>query len=256
MDTYAFTRFLLLIGLLMHVHAHASTVADEGPMVTIPAGAFTMGFDDDFDTKPVRRGDLPAFQIDTYEVTNARYKRFIEATGHHVPWSPDPALAAYSWDWHTRMYPEGKGNDPVVLVSWEDAKAFCTWAGKHLPSEAQWEKAARGANGNSYPWGADWADKKANTAESGLHRPAAVGTFKEDVSPYGVHDLAGNVSEWVEDWFAPYPGNSLTSYVERQKYKVLRGGSWDYGHSIASGYHRQYATPQSQMTAIGFRCAR
>jgi formylglycine-generating enzyme required for sulfatase activity len=71
-----------------------------------------------------------------------------------------------------------------------------------------------------------------------------------------VHDLGGNISEWVEEWFAPYPGNPMTSYEERNKYRVLRGGSWDYAHSIANGYHRQYALPQSQMTAIGFRCVK
>jgi sulfatase modifying factor 1 len=234
----------------------AGPATDEAEMVYIPAGEFTMGHDDNYDTKPVRRINLPAFSIDKYEVTNKRYKRFIDATGHKVPWSQDPAAAPYSWDWQKRMYPEGKGDDPVVLVSWEDAKAFCAWAGKSLPSEAQWEKAARGANGNIYPWGATWADRKTNTSESAMRQTAPVGTFKEDVSPYGVYDLAGNVSEWVEEWFAPYPGNPIISYEEKQKYRVLRGGSWDYAHSIASGYHRQYATPQSQMTAIGFRCVK
>jgi eukaryotic-like serine/threonine-protein kinase len=236
--------------------APATPATDETPMVSIPAGEFTMGNDDDYDTKPVRRINVPAFAIDQYEVSNQRYKRFIDATGHKVPWPQGPAAEPYAWDGHTRLYPEGKGNDPVVLVSWEDAKAFCAWAGKRLPREAEWEKAARGANGNLYPWGNTWGDEKANTAESGLHHPAAVGTFTADVSPYGVYDLAGNVSEWVEEWFAPYPGNPLISYVARQTYKVLRGGSWDYGHSIATGYHRQYATPVSQMAAIGFRCAK
>jgi formylglycine-generating enzyme required for sulfatase activity len=234
----------------------ASPSTDEAEMVYIPAGEFTMGHDGDYDTKPVKRINLPAFYIDKYEVTNKRYKRFIDATGYKVPWSQDPAAAPFIWDWQKRMYPEGKGDDPVVLVSWEAAKAFAAWAGKSLPSEAQWEKAARGANGNIYPWGTTWADGKANTSESHVRQTAPVGMFKEDVSPYGVYDMGGNVSEWVEEWFAPYPGNPLLSYVEREKYKVLRGGSWDYAHSIATGHHRQYATPQSQMTAIGFRCVK
>jgi formylglycine-generating enzyme required for sulfatase activity len=247
---------LLLVGLLTQAQAHAGSVADEAAMVNIPAGEFTMGSDDDYDTKPVRRLNLPAFAIDPYEVTNARYQRFIEATGHKVPWSQDPGAAPYLWDGQHRMYPAGTENHPVVLVSWEDANAFCTWAGKRLPSEAQWEKAARGTDGRLFPWGAAWADGKANTSESGLRHPAPVGTFKEDVSPYGVYDLAGNVAEWVEEWFAPYPGNPLISYVKKHTYKGLRGGSWDYGHSIATGYHRQYATPPAQMVAIGFRCAK
>ena len=229
---------------------------DEAELVLIPAGEFTMGHNSGYDTLPVRRVNLPAFYIDKYEVTNKHYKRFIDATGYKVPWSQDPAVAAYVWDWQKRMYPEGKGDDPVVLVSWDDANAFCTWAGKRIPTEAEWEKATRGPKGKPYPWGSEWAKGKANTAESGLKQTAPMGNFKEDVSEYGVHDLAGNVSEWVEEWFAPYPGNPMTSYEERNKYRVLRGGSWDYAHSIANGYHRQYALPQSQMTAIGFRCVK
>src|SRR5262249_54849325 len=198
-------------------------------------------------------------------VTNKRYKRFIDATGYKVPWPQDPrdpTVAAYIWDWQKRMYPEGKGDDPVVLVSWEDAKAFCAWAGRRMPTEAEWEKAARGPNGKPYPWGNDWANGKANTSESGRKQTAPVGSFKEDVIKYSedskdwVYDLAGNVSEWVEEWFAPYPGSPLTNYEERNKYRVLRGGSWDYAHSIANSYHRQYALPQSQMIAIGFRCVK
>jgi formylglycine-generating enzyme required for sulfatase activity len=229
---------------------------DEVELVDIPAGEFTMGHNSGYDTLPVRRITLPAFSIDKYEVTNKRYKRFIDATGYKVPWSQEPAMAPYIWDWQKRMYPDGKGDDPVVLVSWEDARAFCAWAGKRIPTEAEWEKAARGAKGKPYPWGNDWGNGKANTSESGLKQTAPAGSFKEDVSEYGVNDLAGNVSEWVEEWFAPYPGNPMTSYEERNKYRVLRGGSWDYAHSIANGYHRQYALPQSQMTAIGFRCVK
>ncbi|HXH12241.1 MAG TPA: SUMF1/EgtB/PvdO family nonheme iron enzyme [Alphaproteobacteria bacterium] len=234
----------------------SSPVTDEGEMVLIPAGEFTMGHPGSYDTQPVGRIPLPAFYIDKYEVTNKRYKRFIDATGHKVPWSLEPAAEPYKWDWQARMYPTGKGDDPVVLVSWEDAKAFCAWAGKSLPTEAQWEKAARGANGKSYPWGNDWLDKHANTIESGLRQTSPVGMFERDISEYGVYDMAGNVSEWVEDWFVMYSGNSFTNYDAGEKYKVLRGGSWDYFKSIATGYHRQYALPHSQMTAIGFRCAK
>lgn len=234
----------------------ANALTDDTEMVSISAGEFTMGHHDGIDTRPARRMHLPAFSIDQYEVTNKRYKRFIDATRYKVPWSQDPAAEPYVWDWRLRMYPRAKGEDSVVLVNWEDAKAFCQWAGKALPSEAQWEKAARGANGSIYPWGNVWLPGKANTWESGLRETVPFGVFEGDVSPYGVHDLAGNVSEWVDDWFAPYPGNPIVNYEARQKYKVLRGGSWDYFQSIASGYHRQYALPTSQMTAIGFRCAK
>ena len=241
----------------------SSSVQDEAEVVLIPAGEFIMGHKDGYDMLPVRPVNLPAFYIDKYEVTNKRYKRFIDATNYKIPWSHEPDAAAvkpYLWVWQKRTYPEGKGDDPVVLVSWEDAKAFCAWAGKRLPTEAEWEKAARGAKGKPYPWGNDWANGKANTSESGRKQTAPVGAFKEDVIEWGkdgkdgVYDLAGNVSEWVEDYFAPYPGNPLTRYEERNKYRVLRGGSWDYSHSIANGYHRQYALPHSQMTSFGFRC--
>jgi formylglycine-generating enzyme required for sulfatase activity len=239
-----------------------SNVKDEAETVLIPAGEFTMGHNGSYDTLPVRKMNLPAFSIDKYEVTNKRYKRFIDATNYKVPWSHEPDAAAvkpYLWDWQKRMYPDGKGDDPVVLVSWEDAKAFCLWAGKRLPTEAEWEKAARGVKGNAYTWGNDWANGKANTSESGRKQTAPAGAFKEDVIAWGkdgVYDLIGNVSEWVEDYFAPYPGNPLTRYEERNKYRVLRGGSWDYSHSIANGYHRQYAIPHSQMTSFGFRCVK
>jgi serine/threonine-protein kinase len=239
-----------------------SSVTDEAEVVLIPAGKFTMGHKDGYDMLPVRQVDLPAFYIDKFEVTNKRYKRFLDATNYKVPWAHDPndpSVKPYLWDWQKRMYPEGKGDDPVVLVSWEDAKAFCAWAGKRLPTEAEWEKAARGGNGNAYPWGNDWVNGRANTTESGRKQTAPVGAFKEDVSTWGkdgVYDLAGNVSEWVEDYFAPYPGNPLTRYEERNKYRVLRGGAWDYAHSIANGYHRQYALPHSQMTSFGFRCVK
>jgi formylglycine-generating enzyme required for sulfatase activity len=239
---------------------------DEAEVVLIPAGEFIMGYDKGgYDTLPVRKITLPAFYIDKYEVTNKRYKRFIDATGYKVPWSHDPDAASekpYLWNWQKRMYPDGKGDDPVVLVSWEDAKTFCAWAGKRIPTEAEWEKAARGPNGNLYPWGNEWANGKANTSESGRKQTAPIGAFKEDVIKWGkdakdeVYDLAGNVSEWVEDYFGPYPGNPLTRYEERNKYRVLRGGSWNYSHSIANGYHRQYALPHSQMPSFGFRCVK
>jgi formylglycine-generating enzyme required for sulfatase activity len=233
-----------------------SAAVDEAEEVFIPAGEFTMGHAGSYDTQPARRISVPAFFIDKHEVTNKRYKRFIDATSHKVPWSEDAAAEPYKWDWRARMYPAGKGDDPVVLVSWEDAKAFCTWAGKALPTEVQWEKAARGLKGNVYPWGNDWLDKKANTMETSARQTVPAGAFEGDVSEYGVHDLAGNVSEWVDDWFVMYPGNGFTNYDAGEKYKVLRGGSWDYFKSIATGYHRQYALAHSQMSAIGFRCAK
>jgi formylglycine-generating enzyme required for sulfatase activity len=122
----------------------SNDMKDEVELVAISAGQFTMGHNSSYDTLPVRHLNLPAFAIDKYEVTNKRYKRFIDATGYKVPWSQDAAVAAYIWDWQKRMYPDGKGDDPVVLVNWEDAKAFCAWAGKRLPTETEWEKAARG----------------------------------------------------------------------------------------------------------------
>jgi iron(II)-dependent oxidoreductase len=160
-------------------------------MVEIPAGEFTMGNDaGDDDEKPAHTVPLEAFEMDMFEVTNADFAKF----------------------------------HPVVKVTWDDADAYCQWAGKRLPTEAEWEKAAKGEEGLLYPWGNEWDPAKANTKESGFRGTVAVGSFAEGASPYGVFDMAGNVWEWMADWYQSYPGSTYQSEYFGEKFKVTRGG--------------------------------
>jgi sulfatase modifying factor 1 len=183
-------------------------------MVYIPAGEFTMGSDTAHeDERPERQVYLDAFELDRYEVTNVQYQRFLQASGEPAP--------QY---WLDNTYPAGQADHPVVGVSWSQAKAYCEWAGKRLPTEAEWEKACRGLNGNTFPWGNAWDPQRANVGyaqaqnwplrldegwallQSTAPSPDAphlqpVGSYPEGQSAYGVLDLTGNVSEWVADWY-------------------------------------------------------
>lgn len=214
-------------------------------MVYIPGGEFIMGSDvGNNDEKPQMAVYLDGFNIDIYPVTNAQYKEFVDATGHRLPRS-----------WKTGTYPEGKAQSPVVWVSWDDAQVYCQWAGKRLPTEAEWEKAARGSDGRKWPWGNDFDSSKANTAASGIGDTTPVGQYPAGASPFGVLDMAGNVWEWTADWYQAYPGN--VSQVDRfgEKYKVFRGGSWFDDASFVRTSARNNAAPTFMFSTIGFRCA-
>jgi formylglycine-generating enzyme required for sulfatase activity len=166
---------------------------DGAEMILIPAGEFIMGSPEgegDDDEHPQHNVFLNAFYIDKYEVTNAQYKQFMDATGHKAP--------GY-WDNERVNQP----NQPVVGVTWHDAVAYARWAGKRLPTEAEWEKAARGIDGRKYPWGNEWDGSKWSSGSgSVVYKSAApVGSFPEGTSSYGVMDMAGNVWEWCADWY-------------------------------------------------------
>lgn len=162
-------------------------------MVYFPAGTFTMGLDGGrFDEEPQHEVYLDAFWIDRTKVTNATYKTFMQAGKCTTPA-------------HEKYYPyEEYSNYPVVYVSWEQANKYCTWAGRRLPTEAEWEKAARGTDGRLYPWG----DEAPNSTLLNFARKNGdimpVGSFLEGVSPYGALDMAGNAWEWVADWYAAH----------------------------------------------------
>ena len=191
-----------------------------------------------------------AFYIDKFEVTNQNYRRFCEDMDRHLP--PNPAGFPNYID---------RPDYPVINVSWEDAKAFAVWAGKRLPTEAEWERAARGSDARLYPWGNDYRLGRANLQDAGsLPQIASIGNFKEDVSPFGVMDLAGNVFEWVEDRYALYPGNVGRLADSDRLHRVIRGGGFMLGSEMARTTNRGSHLPQIQSdegrdSFIGFRCS-
>jgi formylglycine-generating enzyme required for sulfatase activity len=233
----------------------------EQTMVAIPAGPFWMGNNGrgadgpgDEDEQPLHQVTVDAFQIDRYETTNAMYKAFVDAIGQKPPKL-----------WLNGAYPPGKANHPVIYVSWHEADDFCRWAGKRLPTEVEWEKAARGADKRIFPWGNEFDLTRANTPqrwfalkEKGDTMP--VGSFDAGKSPYGLHDMSGNVYEWVADWYLPYPGNQYPNQHYGSKNKIVRGGSWydclSYGCGLsAPTYNRSRFNPDIRNKGFGFRCA-
>jgi formylglycine-generating enzyme required for sulfatase activity len=232
-------------------------------MRNIPKGDFIMGSDREdtaqegpesgspkpwfLDEHPQHKVFLPAYRIDFYEVTNQQYAEFV-ADAHLLP----PPT------WPEGRYPPDQGRLPVTGITWFEADSYCRWAGKRLPTEAEWEKAARGPEGLEFPWGNTFDEKKGNIGSKGL---AAVGSFPEGRSPYGIYDLAGNVSEWVADWYKPYPGNSYTHPAFGKRFKVVRNSSWggSVGHFTLSHFYRSayrfFQPPERRFRDVGFRCA-
>jgi len=223
-------------------------VTDE--MIEIPAGPFIMGSDTgDPEDAPAHDVDLPAFEIDKFEVTNADFAAFVEATGYA---SDAEKLGKKSW---RDSFGDGMENHPVVRVTWNDAVAYCAWLDKRLPTEAEWEKAARGTEGLSFPWGNEWDPSKANVKATGLRSTVAVGSFGAGASPYGVEDMAGNVGEWTADWYRPYPGNTVGDAYYGEKCRVIRGGGWFDNEPQATTFTRNCADPdQTAIDELGFRC--
>jgi serine/threonine-protein kinase len=254
--------------LLARVASAAEAPASSRPtpakpaMVAISGGEFTMGNngrgDDgpgDEDERPAHRVRVNAFQIDRYETTNAMYDAFVRATRRDPP-----------FHWTDGRIPDGRADHPVVYVSWHDADAYCRWAGKRLPTEAEWERAARGGDTRRFPWGDDFSPLNANTPQYWLakHQPGGtlpVGSFPQGRTADGVDDMAGNVYEWVADWYQPYPGNQFPNVHYGTKNKVLRGGSWydclSYGCGLSSPvYNRSRFAPDIKNKGFGFRCAK
>jgi formylglycine-generating enzyme required for sulfatase activity len=224
-------------------------------MVLIPAGPFTMGQDGSKPKNgPAHEVDLPAFEIDRFEVTNDEFAHFIETTGY-VSYAEENS----SKNWRDAAEAKG-GNHPVVYVTWNDAKAYCEWAGKRLVTEAEWEKAARGDDGRAYAWGNDFVAENGNFYEGGIRGTTAIGSFAGGASPYGVEDMAGNVREWVEDYFLAYPGAAADADpFFGEENRVNRGGGWFDGEDgeLVTTYNRNAGPPDTSANDdIGFRCAR
>ena len=237
---------------------------DRAEVVYIPAGEFTMGSKPgvgEYDEQPEHKVDLDGYWIYQTEVTVAQYRQFCQATGRSMPNAPP-------WGW--------KEDHPIVNVTWDDATAYAKWAGAALPTEAQWEKVARGTDGRVYPWGNTWppppgvgnfADETAKRTytdwpivfgyDDGYTQAAPVGRFPAGASPYGALDMAGNVWEWCADWYGPYtaaPAKNPTGPADGS-YRVLRGGSWYY--YIATDFRcadRNWYNPSYGNYYYGFRC--
>ena len=263
-------------------------------MVAVPAGRFEMGTGDaEIDRLlssyhgdrslyepefPSHTVELPAFCIDRTEVTQKQYQRFVEATGRERPFVDRDWAAPFNWS--DAGPPAGLEQHPVVLVSYFDAEAYCGWAGKALPTEAEWEKAARGSDGRRYPWGdewdasrlhsaAAWADGELETMErwktwwESVYRvelrgktatTAPVSSHPAGASPYGAQDMAGNVFEWVDAWFEAYPGSPYGHPEFGGKYRVVRGGDWYLDRVYTRAAARLRSPPEHKVTTIGFRC--
>jgi len=277
----------------------ATLVGNDGAeMVLVPAGEFIMGSDTDElarldirqelveDEIPRHRVSLDAFYIDKYEVTNAHFQQFVQATGYRTQaeregwgWadSGDQWEKVNGANWRAPLGPDSSlaalEQHPVVQVSQEDAQAYCAWAGKRLPTEAEWEKAARGTDGRIYPWGnqfdgaqlnfcdincqRSWQDQAVN---DGYRYTAPVGHYAGDKSPYGAYDMAGNVREWVADWYdANYykhspPRNPLGPAAG--EHAVLRGGGWvNTARNVRTAF-RSKLEPTQRYGYIGIRCAK
>ena len=234
-----------------------ATVNYKGDMVLVAGGEFTMGSDAGGDeSKPAHKVTVPAFYIDKTEVTNAQYKEFCTAMGKTPPADP-------FWE---KGYFENRPNAPVLGVSFDDAKAFAEWAGKRLPTEAEWEKAASWNEATQskleFPWGASFETGK---SAFGLNTPKDVGAFAAGASPSGAMDMAGNVAEWVDAFFQPYPGNTTTNANFGETNRVVRGGHFGAkSNDLLKTTRRIYVPPTIASgedeeklfaAAIGFRCA-
>jgi formylglycine-generating enzyme required for sulfatase activity len=233
---------------------------DGKEIILIPAGSYLIGCDKgSAKHHPQHTLHVETFYIDRYPVTNQEYKQFIDETGYPVPhynvdWCDS---RGYNWDPETRTFPEGKARHPVVLVTWEDALAYARWASKRLPSEVEWECAARGPDGRVWPW-----NDKADVGRSNTREAGAGGTTRVDLytpqgdSPYGVGDMIGNVWEWTSSLFRPYPYDACDGREDLSApgWRVLRGGSWFNDLYTA----RCYARLDGDFifyNNVGFRCA-
>ena len=237
---------------------------DGAPMVLVPAGAFTMGSNDGLPAeRPEHVVTLDAYHIDRYEVSLQLYRKFLVAAKHDAPPTWDDEAA------------ETVGDRPAVGMGWTDAAAYCAWAGKRLPTEAEWEKAARGTDGRRYPWGpmqpfvdianynrGVWVSEAVTLAgvAGGVEGMSVRHGLKEGGrSPYGLHHMAGNAAEWVADWYdreyySKSPEKNPTGPAKGEK-KVIRGGAWSDLPVALRSSARVSAEPDYQDRTIGFRCA-
>lgn len=224
-------------------------------MLLVPAGSFTMGESSGNPTEgPAHTVNLGPYYIDRNEVTVGQYRKFVNETRY--------APEGGAWD----MFAQALGEDaPVVNVTWNDATAYADWAGKRLPSEEEWEKAARGDSRSEYPWGNSWYDSAANWGDfdaasrttgrrDHYEKAAPAGALSSDQSRYGIMDLGGNVMEWTADWYEAYPGSNASDPYFGHSLRVTRGGSWeDSDQGDLRAARRRGLRPNQSTASVGFR---
>ncbi len=252
-----------------------STMTGEDGMTLlyVPAGEFIMGSDANDDEKPIHTVYLEAYWIDQAEVTNQLFTSFVSAIGYQTDaersgssyvWNGTEWVATNGADW---QHPTGsasnissKDDHPVIHVSWNDAAAYCEWAGRRLPTEAEWEKAARGVDGRTYPWGDIEPIASLLNFNENVGDTTPVGNYPDGKSFYGAYDMAGNVWEWVNDWYGgTYYKNSPASNpagASSGDYRVLRGGSWSNYVDSSRSADRGSSEPSNAYFSFGFRCSR
>jgi sulfatase modifying factor 1 len=266
-------RSMMVMGIVL-VAVPAVTVAeglekevkgkDGAPMVLIPEGSFPMGVphgdrDGGRDEYPRHDVFVNNFYIDKFELTNGRYLEFVKATNHRIPQNPKNATRNL---WEGDTITESLADRPVVNVDWADAQAYCQWAGKRLPTEAEWEKAAKGTTDRRFPWGnVEPTNKHLNFNQQWIGEKTLmpVGSYELGKSPFGVYDMAGNVWEWVNDWYdAKYyeksPAKNPTGPETGTK-RVLRGSGWQNETPTVRIFTRVDSDPTIRNESTGFRCA-
>lgn len=271
--------FIFLVGILLiaacspQIQTRTNSI-DGKVMVQVPAGEFKMGISDAqiktlVDTqrasasafeieKPEHNVNVAEFWIDRDLVTNADYKKFLDANPTYpIPDIDLQELKGWSWSAQTRSFPPGRETMPVVLVTWNDANAYCKWAGGRLPTEAEWEKAARGTDGRFYPWGNDWDKTKTAFGEKGSMDTSPVGAFPGGASPYGANDMVGNVWQWTSSILKNYPYQATDGREDQTQAgeRVTRGGMYAFGPAVSRANTRNKFTAGDKAISIGFRCA-
>jgi formylglycine-generating enzyme required for sulfatase activity/tRNA A-37 threonylcarbamoyl transferase component Bud32 len=230
----------------------SSMIGEDGAtLMFVPAGEFIMGNDSNEDAEPIHRVDVDGFWIDQTEVTNAMYEKCVDAGACKQPRNTNSNL-------HPVYYGNSEFDDyPMIRVDWNTAKAYCSWAGRELPTEAQWEKAARGTAARIYPWGNDLPNGSRLNYNNDVGDATRVGNYPDGASIYGVLDMAGNVWEWTGTLYKPYPyeADDGREDLSSSEARVLRGGAWNSNGNFIRSAARIRSNPTNSTDYYGFRCA-